>query len=277
MSTESPQVETDSKKIYDLPLRVVKNERITPSINVLTFHAPEIASQIKAGQFLEIKTGEGLTPLLRRPFSIHRVIGNEIEIMCKVVGVGTEQIYRASVGESFLTMAPLGNTFGYDKNDFDVALLLSGGIGVAPMSLLESELKSRKKEVHNLIGARNNSEIVTRFLTNVSIATDDGSLGFKGNVVTLLKSKLLESNGDLRTKRLRAFACGPNPMLSALAEFCNQENIPCEVSIESMMGCGIGICYGCPVRIKSKDGSVHNKLLCQYGSVIDSKEIVFSE
>lgn len=266
------QIETDNE-ILDLALEVISNEQLTPSINVIVLHAPKVASRFKAGQFMEIKVNDSLFPLLRRPFSIHRVVGEQIEIMSKVIGIGTKILYSVKAGEKLQTLAPLGNTFGYDKDDFDLGVLISGGIGVAPMAMLEETLRSRNKDVLNIVGARTAEELVTRYLTNVHLATDDGTAGFKGNVVSLFSSML----PSLKGKRLRVFACGPNPMLNALSKFCNAQEIPCEVSIESIMGCGIGICYGCPVRIKEANGEVHNKLLCQYGSVIDAREIVFEE
>jgi dihydroorotate dehydrogenase electron transfer subunit len=259
--------------ILDLALEVVSNEPLTPSINVIALHAPELAPRFKAGQFMEIKVSNSLFPLLRRPFSIHRVIGERIEIMSKVVGIGTKILYDIKAGERLQTLAPLGNTFGYDKDDFDLGVLISGGIGVAPMALLEETLRNKGKGVLNIVGARTAEELATRYLTNVHLATDDGTAGFKGNVVQLFSTLL----PTLKEKRLRVFACGPNPMLNALSKFCNAQQIPCEVSIESTMGCGIGICYGCPVRIKGADGAIHNKLLCQYGSVIDAQEILFDE
>ncbi len=265
-------METDIE-ILDLPLKVVSNEQLTPSINVVVLHAPEVAARFKAGQFMEIRVSDSLFPLLRRPFSIHRVAGKQIEIMSKVVGIGTKLLYDIKANETLQTLAPLGNTFGYDKDDFDIGILISGGIGVAPMALLEETLRQKGKDVLNIVGARTADDLVTRYLTNVYLATDDGTAGFKGNVVSLF-AELLPS---LQSKRMRVFACGPNPMLNALSKFCNAHQIPCEVSIESTMGCGIGICYGCPVRIRDANGGIHNKLLCQYGSVIDSREIVFDE
>jgi dihydroorotate dehydrogenase electron transfer subunit len=264
---------TATNRMVDMPLTVLRNESLTATINILVLEAPEIAASFKPGQFMEIKTSEGLFPLLRRPFSIHRVVGSEIEIMSKVVGIGTERIYHAKVGDQLPTLAPLGNWFGYDKNDFDTALLISGGIGVAPMALLEESLKARGKSVLNFIGARTKEDIITRELSNCQIATDDGSAGFKGNIVGLLNAEFSKFIG----KRLRVFACGPNRMLAAVADFCNAHNINCEVSIESTMGCGIGICYGCPIQVKGDAGEVHHKLLCQYGSVIDAREILFEE
>lgn len=266
------QIQADAE-ILDLPLEVISNEKLTPSMNVVTLRAPEVAHRFKAGQFMEIKASDSLFPLLRRPFSVHRVDGERIEIMSKVVGIGTKLIYDVKAGETLQTLAPLGNTFGYDKDDFDLGVMISGGIGVAPMALLEETLRRNGKDVLNIVGARTAEDLAPRHLTNVRLATDDGTAGFKGNVVSLFGEIL----PTLKGKRLRVFACGPNRMLDALSKFCNAREIPCEVSIESTMGCGIGICYGCPVRIKDSNGEIHNKLLCQYGSVIDSREIVFDE
>ncbi|MDX2129269.1 MAG: dihydroorotate dehydrogenase electron transfer subunit [Chloroherpetonaceae bacterium] len=261
---------TESPNPTDELLEVLENHHLTESINVVSLHAPTFSKALKAGQFLEIKVSDSLTPLLRRPFSIHSISGETIEIMSKRVGIGTDLIYRCKKGDRLQTLAPLGNTFGYDKNDFDTAVLISGGIGVAPMALLEETLLKLGKKVVNIIGARNASEIIEKGLSNISVATDDGSKGFKGNSVQLFSSMLPKFDGE----KLRVFSCGPNPMLSALSNLCNENSIPCEVSIESTMGCGIGICYGCPIRIKSGGGFTY-KLLCQYGSVIDSREILF--
>lgn len=259
--------------VRDELLEVVDNLRLTSSINVLSLHAPHFARVFKAGQFLEIKTSDSLVPLLRRPFSVHRVEGERIEIMVKVFGVGSRQLYEADKGARLLTLAPLGKPFGYERDDFDVALLVSGGIGVAPMAMLEEALRARGKDVRNFVGARTAEDIVTRHLSNVEIATDDGSLGYKGNVVALLSERVSAFSG----KRVRVFGCGSNRMLDALCSFCNAQHLACEVSIESIMGCGIGICYGCPIRVRDANGDVRNQLLCQYGSVVDAREIVFDE
>lgn len=257
----------------DLLLEVISNERLAPSVNVVALRAPELAPRFKPGQFLEIKVNDSLFPLLRRPFSVHRVSGETVEIMNKVVGVGTKRLYDVRAGERLQVLAPLGNAFGYDRDDFDLAVLISGGIGVAPMAMLEEALRQRGKAVLNVVGARTAAELTTRHLSNAHLATDDGSAGFKGNVVALFERLLPTMAG----KRLRVFACGPNPMLNALAAFCNAREIPCELSIESTMGCGVGICYGCPIRVKDSSGKIRYELLCQYGSVVDAREIVFDE
>jgi dihydroorotate dehydrogenase electron transfer subunit len=259
--------------VRDVLLEVVDNQHLTPSISILSLHAPYFASVLRAGQFLEIKTSDSLVPLLRRPFSIHRVVGERIEIMVKVFGIGSRQLYHARQGDRLQTLAPLGNAFSYEREDFEVALLVSGGIGVAPMSMLEEALRARGKAVYNFVGARTAEDVVTRYLSNVFVATDDGSLGYKGNVVALLSEHLERFRGT----RVRVFGCGSNRMLDALCKFCHAHHLACEVSIESMMGCGIGICYGCPIRVRDEAGNVRTELLCQYGSVVDARAIVFDE
>lgn len=259
--------------VFDLALPVVDNIYLSATTNVLIVDSPEIAPHLKAGQFLNVKANDLHTPLLRRPLSVHRVDGNRIEMMIRIVGTGTEILYHAKPGDRLQTLAPLGNTFGYASGDFEMGLLVSGGIGVAPMAMLEAELKRRGIEVINFLGARTAEDIVTRHLSHCEVATDDGSLGFKGNVVALLETHLPRLQG----KRLKVFACGPNRMLDAVARFCTARRIACEISIESIMGCGIGICYGCPVRLKGADGEAHNHLLCRVGSVIDARDIAFEE
>jgi dihydroorotate dehydrogenase electron transfer subunit len=184
------------------------------------------------------------------------------------VGRGTSLLCEASCGESLLVLGPLGNPFGTGTGDFDTALLVSGGIGTAPMRFLEKTLASAGIPFHHLVGGRSSSDLLTTGLSNVSTATDDGSEGFHGNVVELLEKHLAEQNA---AGRIKVFACGPNPMLKALARFCRDRAIACELSLESIMGCGVGICYGCMVELSNADGETENILLCREGPVIDGE------
>jgi dihydroorotate dehydrogenase electron transfer subunit len=263
--------------IQDELLTIVKNIPLSSTTNVLVLDAPHLARTMKAGQFINVKVSDSLVPLLRRPFSLHRIDGDQIEVMLKIVGVGTELLYHKRAGDKLLVLGPLGNTFGYATDNFDAAILVSGGIGVAPMAELEKELVQRGKKVLNIVAARTANEIQPRFLSNVQVATDDGSLGFKGNAVQLLKTFLSSQDSTYNLSRTKLFACGPNRMLAALAAYANDLGVTCEVSIESIMGCGIGICYGCPILVKNDSGEVHQKLLCRHGSVMDAKEVMFEE
>jgi dihydroorotate dehydrogenase electron transfer subunit len=170
-----------------------------------------------------------------------------------------------------MALGPLGNSFDWKSRIFSTAILVSGGIGTAPMLFLEKTLTAEGKKVINLIGGRRKEDLLGNDLTDCRFATDDGSAGYKGTVVDLLRQELpaLEKEGALKI-----FACGPNPMLKALAGFCREHRIACDLSLESVMGCGIGICYGCSVEINAPDGTIRTILLCREGPVIDAELLV---
>jgi dihydroorotate dehydrogenase electron transfer subunit len=261
----------ESNGIVDIRAVIVQNRSISSDVTIITLECPEIAAHAKPGNFVNVKVSDTTQPLLRRPFSIHNVRGTLIDIMIKSIGCGTAILSNSSVGSRIMVMGPLGNNFTTTDPNVDTAILVSGGIGTAPMLFLESTLLAEGKKVIHLIGGRSQNDLLAPGLTNVRLATDDGSSGFHGNVVELLKRELplLETGG-----RLKVFACGPNPMLKALAGFCREHNLPCEVSLESVMGCGIGICYGCSVEINDPDGNVKSILLCREGPVIDAERLV---
>jgi len=270
--TQLGHVAAKVKNIFDLILAVEENIKINSTTAVLAFKSDKIAPLIKPGQFVNIKVNSSLAPLLRRPLSVHRVENDRFEVMVKVVGSGTELLYNAQPGTSIQVLGPLGNSFNYRRGDFDTAILVSGGVGVAPMTILDEHLRQTGKDVFNYVGGRSSADIIARKLSNLRIATDDGSQGFKGTVLALLENDFAQFS----EKQVRIFSCGPNKMLEALANFSIEKNIPCDVSLESVMGCGIGICYGCPVHVKNEqDEQVKHKLLCQHGPVLDAKEVVF--
>lgn len=245
-------------------------EPVSDSVSIITLDAPDIAASARPGNFVNIKINEGSTqPLLRRPFSIHNVRGNLIDLMIKSVGTGSTMLRESRPGSLFRILGPLGNAFGINDESFATALLVSGGIGTAPMLFLQQHLLLRKKTVINLVGGRNSNDLLTRHLENCNIATDDGSAGFKGSVVSLLEQHY---PGIRETGPVRIFACGPHPMLKAIADFCVRETITGELSLESIMGCGIGICYGCNCYIRTgNDDETDTILLCRKGPVLEAK------
>ncbi|MBN1299681.1 MAG: dihydroorotate dehydrogenase electron transfer subunit [Melioribacteraceae bacterium] len=229
-------------------------------------HSPELAADMKPGQFCNIKVSESDYPLLRRPFSICDAEGNNIYFMFDVHGEGTRLLSRKKQGDLIDLIAPLGNGFGID-DDYDTAVLIAGGIGAAPFPYLTRILKGSKKIV-TYIGGRS-SELVLKYgLENFSTATDDGSEGFQGNVVQLFESKF----EMLKSSDIKVFACGPNPMLRAVKNFCSERGINCEVSVECAMACGFGICQGCPIEKSEVDGSY--LLVCKDGPVFNINDIV---
>ena len=256
----------------DASLKLLENISITHDVCVLVFETPDNYPLALPGQFVNIHVSESYTPLLRRPFSIHRAVKNRLEVLLKVVGQGTQMLYETPPGSFLQVIGPLGNSFEIE-GDYSKALLVSGGIGIGPMALLESVLKDHGKAVYNFIGGRTRRDIIKRELSNIYVSTDDGLEGFRGNVIELLEQEL----SQFSTRDLRIFACGPTPMLKALKTFCLKNQLECFLSLETFMGCGIGICYGCSVRTQDEDGHVHNDLLCQCGPVVKAQSVIFED
>lgn len=240
---------------------------IQKDIFLQKIYSPEIARQIKPGQFLNFRVSETVTPLLRRPFSICDVEGDHIFIMFNIFGEGTKILSHKHIGDTIDILGPLGNGFNIFSKDFDTAVIVAGGLGAAPFPYLTRLLKD-KFEIISYIGGRSKNDVITFNLLNVNIATDDGSLGFEGNVVQLFEKNL----NSLKNKKLKVFGCGPKTMLRALKEVCITNNINCEVSIESAMACGFGICQGCP--IESTKQSDKYLLVCKDGPVFNVKDVV---
>ncbi|NTW51315.1 MAG: dihydroorotate dehydrogenase electron transfer subunit [Chlorobiaceae bacterium] len=256
-----------TSSISDLRTQISETRQAGSGVSIISMVCPEIAATARPGNFVNIKVNASDQPLLRRPFCIHNVRGDIIDVMVKSVGRATAQLCGSTCGESIMVLGPLGNAFGTDTGDFDTALLVSGGIGTAPMLFLEKRLAAEGHHFRHLVGGRTRSDLLTRGLSNCSTATDDGSEGFHGNVVELLRNHLASRPSSERSK---VFACGPNPMLKALARFCKERDISCELSLESIMGCGVGICYGCMVELNNANGEKESMLLCREGPVIDS-------
>lgn len=239
-------------------------EKIQENIFILKAFSPQIASAIKPGQFCNLKVSETDFPLLRRPFSISDVDGDYISFMFNKHGEGTRILSEKRNGDVIDILAPLGNGFTYE-DDYDTAVMIGGGLGAAPFPFLTRRLKNKK--IVTLIGGRNEKDVTGWGLKNVFYSTDDGSIGFKGNVVELLISKM----NDLKDSEIKIFSCGPTPMLKALQKFTVDNNIKCEISTECAMACGFGICQGCPIDSAEKDKYY---LVCKDGPVFDAEAIV---
>lgn len=237
--------------------------KVKQNFYLLKALAPKISSQAKAGQFANIKVSETDYPLLRRPFSFHDVQNEEISFLFDILGEGTKILSHKKVGDKLDILGPLGNGFNI-VGDYKTAIIVAGGIGVAPFPFLIKSLIN--KNVFSFLGARNEDYLFQEGLENIFLSTDDGSVGLKGNVVDLLKEEIKKLN----LHDFKIFGCGPTPMLKALQSFCVEKNFDCQLSVESAMACGFGICQGCP--IETNDGIY--KLICKDGPVFDSKEII---
>lgn len=239
---------------------------LNSKIYLLKVHSPELASIIKPGQFLNIKVSEGYYPLLRRPFSVCDVEGEHIFLLFNIMGAGTNILAHKPIGSSLDILGPLGNGFNL-KGEYKTAIIVAGGLGAAPFPFVARKLKG-KKNIHSFIGGRTEHDIITYNLININEASDDGSRGFKGNVVKLLENNIqkFESN------KVKIFGCGPTVMLRSLKEFCIKNNFDCEVSTECAMACGFGICQGCPIESTQQQDSY--LLVCKDGPVFNIKDVV---
>jgi dihydroorotate dehydrogenase electron transfer subunit len=245
--------------------RISSIQRAADNIFVITFVSDYLANAIRAGQFVNIKVDESCEPLLRRPYSVYRTEGDRVQILFNVVGKGSIALARRREGEAIDVLGPLGVPF--TLGNYDTALLVAGGMGVAPMPLATGELKRLRKKVITLVGARTAGQLVDSYLENVQVATDDGTRGFHGTVVDLTK-EILASRTIVRP---RIFACGPTAMLRALASLAIERKVPCEVSLEGPMACGFGVCQGCPVELVGSDKKY--ALMCKDGPTFDVTKI----
>jgi dihydroorotate dehydrogenase electron transfer subunit len=249
-------------------LTVHSVQRLTRNVFILSFDAPAIAASIRPGQFLNIKVDESFSPLLRRPFSVYRTEGDRVEVLFEVVGKGSAILSRKRPGDLLDVLGPLGVPFNLEGGSHSTAVLVGGGLGVAPLPLLTDFLRRNRKKVATFLGARSSSELIDTHLENLLCATDDGSRGFHGTVVDLLKTTMAKKDFD----RPRIFGCGPTPMLRALAAFAMEHQVPAQVSLEGPMACGIGICQGCPVERRGTEKEY--SLMCKDGPVFDVRDIV---
>ena len=242
---------------------VIKSEN---DIFILKIYSPEIASIIKPGEFLNVRVTQTTNPLLRRPFSICDVEGDYIFLMFSIFGEGTRILSSKHKGDLIDLLGPLGNGFN-PKGKYNTAIIVAGGLGVAPFPYLTRVL-DKEKNIYSFIGGKSNFDVITYHMKNIKIATEDGSLGFKGNVVDLLKQNI----NNIKSDKVKIFACGPNAMLSSLKKLCVQHNLDCEASTECAMACGFGICQGCP--IESTKNSDNYLLVCKDGPVFNISDVV---
>jgi dihydroorotate dehydrogenase electron transfer subunit len=234
---------------------------------VLTFVSAHISTTIRAGQFVNIKVDDTTEPLLRRPYSVYHAEDDSVEIIFNIVGKGSAALRRKREGELLDVLGPLGVPFALDEGDFDTAILVGGGLGVAPLPLATRELGRLGKRIVTLLGARTANQVVDTHLENVHVATDDGTRGVHGTVVDLAKQWLSAPS----LPKLKLFACGPTAMLRALGALAIERNIPCEVSLEGPMACGFGVCQGCPVELIG--GERKYALMCKDGPTFDVRKI----
>ncbi len=236
-------------------LTVLSNKKLNNCTYELILEGNDLLHE--SGSFMEIEIENCF---LKRPFSIADSSENTITLLYKVVGVGTKALTTAKTGDTFNCLVNLGK--GFLLGVIKKPLLIGGGIGAAPLYQLAKEFVAKKIPVEIILGFRNKEEIyyLEEFskLGKVSVATDDGSFGYHGNTLGLLK----DSNYDFDCY----YACGPSPMLMALQNYSANG----QLSLEARMGCGFGVCMGC--SIKTTNGY---KRVCKEGPVFDAKEVLW--
>ncbi len=227
--------------------------------NIVDYAAP--------GQFINIFSNDG-SKLLPRPISICEINKDygTIKVVYRVVGAGTKEFSQLTIGDDVEVMGPLGNGFPLEEGK---AIVVGGGIGVPPMYELAKQLPG---DVIAVMGYRDDDLFLTEDFTDVAsdliIATDDGSVGTHGTVVDAIKENELDADV--------IYACGPKPMLRAVAKYAAEHDIKCYVSMEERMACGVGACLGCVCQSTEKDDHSHvnNKRVCKDGPVFLSTEVV---
>ena len=261
---------------------ILENRKIAPVTWIMKIHAPDMAPRIQPGQFVNLLTSPGIVPLLRRPMSVHRVIrhGDRATGFCvlyDVIGPGTTNLMHMKPGQRIDYVGPLGNTISV-PDTAQRAILVAGGVGVGPIKIVAEELqKSGLRDITIVYGARDSdhSVPVDEAAPNgcrVLVCTDDGSVGRKGFVTDIVKELM---DGGRLTPGDYVFACGPVPMFRALRDLLKPAGVDAEAATEEFMGCGFGVCFGCPLVQRQPDGSVAYRLCCVDGCMFPLHSLVF--
>lgn len=237
---------------------IVFNKKIAPQTYLMGLSSSQVVAAARPGQFVMIRVRSEIAPLLRRPFSIAGTKEGELLlILYRVVGIGTAIMAKTREGERLSLLGPLGKGFQLPKSN-QTSLLVAGGIGIAPLFFLVQSMNS--SSVHLMTGFGSADEIIGidhlgDVSVGVSIATDDGTAGHGGPVTDLVEAFLIDSSPEKNA--LSIFACGPEPMLKKVAATALNKALPCQVSLEAVMACGLGACQGCAIKASSSENRAY--------------------
>ena len=276
----------------DIDATVIANARLSRDYSVLSLAAPDVGKRTQPGQFVMVKPAGVTDPLLRRPFSVFEILRNAagevtgVSIFNKRAGRSTRKLYELEPGDVVSCLGPLGVPFKPVLAPVE-AWMVAGGVGLAPFATLAESLAASKTPTTLYYGARTAEELFyldffERLGITLVLTTEDGGHSLnrhcvKGRVTgpleTALKNARPTSSGDAGAM---VYACGPEPMLEAVARLAARYHQPCQVSVERVMGCGLGGCYSCVVPVKH--GDEHSNLVrsCISGPVFDGAELVWS-
>lgn len=247
--------------------KVVSQEEIGSDIYSLWLEAPTIADSARPGQFVSLYCKDS-SRLLPRPISLCEIDRDKkrLHLVYRVAGEGTREFAALKAGEAISVLGPLGNGFPLEEAEGKRVFLIGGGIGIPPMLETAKQVSGDKIMV---LGYRSETFLLEDFQAQgpAYVATEDGSRGTRGNVLDAIEAEGLEA--DL------IFACGPKPMLRALKTYALEKGIPCWISMEERMACGIGACLACVCQTPKVDAhsQVHNKRICKDGPVFAASEV----
>jgi dihydroorotate dehydrogenase electron transfer subunit len=269
---------------FEVTAEVIANRALSPDYNVLALSAPAIAAAAAPGQFVMVKPGADplgrRDPLLRRPFSVFEVLRSGdgtptgITLLSKRIGPSTALLYDARPGQRIACLGPLGRPFTVVDPPAE-AWMVAGGVGLAPFAALAEALCARRVPTALFYGARRGDELFyLDFFQSLGVelvlTTEDGSAGERGRVIAPLERRLA---GRAPGAPVMVYACGPEGMLAATAKTAAAFGRPCQVSVERIMGCGMGGCYSCVVPMRGDDGHVHHVRSCLTGPVLAADRI----
>jgi dihydroorotate dehydrogenase electron transfer subunit len=272
--------------LFDVAARVIRNTRLSADYNVIALAAPNIAAAAQPGQFVMVKSGRSGDPLLRRPFSVFEVLRSKnqvdgLTLLSKRIGVTTNILFDAVEDDVISCLGPLGRPFDLVDAPAE-AWMVAGGVGLAPFATLAESLLARGAKTTLFYGARTGAELfyldwfISRGVRLV-LATEDGSIGHRARITAPLERELSEP--PIRTTEPRPeimiYACGPEPMLEAVAHVAAKYKRTSQVSVERTMGCGMGGCYSCVIPVRDDHSKHHYVRSCIAGPVFKGEDLVW--
>ena len=247
---------------------IIRQEEIADDIYSMWLQTDKIAEQAVPGQFISVYSNDG-SRLLPRPISLCEIDKDKkaLRIVYRVAGKGTAEFAQCQKGDKLEILGPLGNGFPMERAEGKKVFLIGGGIGIPPMVELSRQLPGEKTVI---AGYRDDKLFLKEELERNAVfyaATEDGSVGTKGNVMNAIEENHLQADV--------IFACGPMPMLRAIKKYAEEKKIKAYISLEEHMACGVGACLGCVVKTKEVDhhSHVHNARICTDGPVFDAEEV----
>jgi dihydroorotate dehydrogenase electron transfer subunit len=265
----------------DVDAPVMANARLSRDYSVLSLAAPEVGRRTRPGQFVMVKPAGVSDPLLRRPFSVFEVLRDPageitgVSILNKRAGRSTNRLYELEIGDVVSCLGPLGVPFTAVEPPME-GWMVAGGVGLAPFATLAESLAASKTPATLFYGARSAGELFyldffEKLGVKLVLSTEDGGRGVKGRVTAPLEAalKAVGAAGAM------VYACGPEPMLEAVAKLAGRYDQPSQVSVERVMGCGLGGCYSCVVAVRHGDEHANLVRSCISGPVFDGAELVW--